>query len=264
MNRPGTRESAGRTRPESPRARGDFPLLPWLEHLAAHVPLANRDRDPEGVHQLRVAAGRLDTWLRLAGLRVYRDDLRWIRQRASAVRDLDVVLACRGPAAFKRWLRDRRVTERRGLLEALESPRLAALVEGLSLLPKLDRARARSSVAKLADRALRRGEELASDLEVTSFHALRRAARRLRYGLDWLGFDSREVKELQDALGEVNDAAVGLALLDACPQRRQLGAHRRALVSRLRAAQVRVVDDWLTRSVPASSPSRPSRPVRRR
>ncbi len=192
----------------------------WLGHLTHHAPIARAGLDLEGVHQVRVAGGRLDVFLRLGEWRVLRDDLRWLRSRASAVRDFDVLLARSVHAKFDEWLASERMVARAGLLEALESTRFTALVEALGVLPPLERrvanARrddARRKVDELARRALKKSASL------EAFHALRRATRRLRYAEDWLGAKRKDLERLQDALGALNDAAVAQRLFNEFPSR---------------------------------------------
>ncbi|MGJ4887175.1 CHAD domain-containing protein [Bradyrhizobium sp. HKCCYLRH3099] len=70
-----------------------------FHHLLQAMPAAEDGRDPEGVHQLRVALRRLRAALHLmrplgtsATLQGLEDDARWLAQNLSAARDLDVFL----------------------------------------------------------------------------------------------------------------------------------------------------------------------------
>lgn len=111
----------------------------WLQHLREHLPIAKEGRDPEGVHQVRVAVRRLRVWLRLAGLRVLEDDLAWLVRAAGEVRDLEVLLQNnRLPKAFRRWAASRLKEARARFEPLLETPRLAGLLQALSNLPPLD------------------------------------------------------------------------------------------------------------------------------
>jgi CHAD domain-containing protein len=217
-----------------------------VRHLEEHVPVARDGTDPEGVHQVRVAAGHLDTWLRLAGLSVLRDDLRWLRGHASSVRDVDVLLADEPPEAWVPWLVRRRAQERRRLVEALDAPRLQALLRAFSWLRPLDAAAARPGVARLARRALRAAERLeARPHDLERLHALRRALRRLRYGREWLGEPTGDLKRLQDAFGALNDLAVARRLVGEYRLRARLSDWVDALDARLASARDQALGVWV-------------------
>ncbi|MBI5431617.1 MAG: CHAD domain-containing protein [Planctomycetes bacterium] len=195
----------------------------WLEHLNRHLPIARAGLNREGVHQVRVSAARLETYLRLAARRSLRDDLRWLRERASAVRDLDVLLERELPAPFAEWLVGERLVARAGLIEALESPRLRALLEGWRWVPELAREDAAERRERLAVRAERRAHRaLDPKSGADAFHAVRRALRRLRYADEWLGRDVDALKALQESLGLLNDVSVARRLACECPCASQL------------------------------------------
>ena len=72
-------------------------LRSCLYHLLQSLPVAEDGRDPEGIHQLRVALRRLRSALdlmRLAGtltkLETLRSEARWLAQNLSAARDWDI------------------------------------------------------------------------------------------------------------------------------------------------------------------------------
>jgi CHAD domain-containing protein len=220
--------------------------LEWLRHLEEHVPVAREGSDAEGVHQLRVAAGHLDVWLRLAGWTVLRGDLRWLRHYASSVRDFDVLLAGSPPAAWVPWLRRRRAEARGRLVLVLDAPRLPALVRALSLVPPLAKAAATRGVAKLARRALKEAERLEKDpRDLERLHALRRDLRRLRYGLEWIGEPTSELKRLQDAFGALNDLAVALRIVGEYRLRARLADWTRGLEGKLAAARDQALGVWV-------------------
>lgn len=186
-----------------------IPATPWLEHLARHLPVARAGQDPEGVHQVRVAAARLAVWLRLGGRRMLADDLRWLRGSASEVRDLDVALGLGGPLAYLEDLRRRWAKARERMLVHLGSRRLPALMLALGYSPPIERAVAERRTARWLERAIRIGDRLdwigVVDGEL---HSYRRRVRRLRYALDWTGRKVKAVKDLSEELGAVNDLAV--------------------------------------------------------
>lgn len=211
----------------------------WIQHLRDHARLARAGTDPEGVHQVRVAAGRLSVWLEMSGRRMLRDDLAWLRSSASALRDLDVIderLATyvRGaselgpstaeipgspsPGELLDWrerLRDEREAARRNALRALSSARFGALLAALSFVPDVDEKTARASLSRFRARIERAALKLERAPEkIETLHRLRRAVRRMRYALEWLGDDPRALKELQEELGELNNGVMLLQHLE--------------------------------------------------
>lgn len=214
----------------------------WTAHLHAHAAPAGAGIAPEAVHQVRVAAGRLSVWLELGGRRMLRDDLAWLRRSASGTRDLDVVLEQLDPAFPKstaahsrssasiprgdptqasallspeRWSEWRaRLTQERAqacgaLLEALASTRFRSLQAALAWMPPLDAEVARAALRHFRRRVARADERLKhAGSDLGSLHRLRRAVRRMRYALEWVGDDARAWKALQDDLGALNDLAI--------------------------------------------------------
>jgi len=198
------------------RPKRAVPCKPWLERLV-HGAAAVRTRgDAEAVHELRVAIARLRSFLTLGGYRVLDDDLRWLRREAAEARDLDVTLALEPPSAVAEVLHDETGPARQKLRAALEASRTAALLESLALLPPVSTDQATERIRRLARKLLRRGDEAlaAHSGDVEALHALRRAARRLRFGLEWLGLRPLALIELQTALGEVGDRSIALRKLE--------------------------------------------------
>jgi len=186
-----------------------IPLDPWLHTLRDALPAAREAADPEAVHRMRTATRRLDVWLRLAGRARLRDDLRWLRRAAGPVRDLDALLGRDWPAREARRLRTLRTVARRALREALDDVRLQGLIVGLTVLPPLSASDAADRLAPLA-RAARALPPAEDDLE--ALHAVRRAVRRLRFGLDWVG-EPLDLAPVQDAFGELNDLTLAVRFL---------------------------------------------------
>ena len=213
-------------------------LEPELAHLRAALDLARVGRDPEGVHQVRVASRRLGVFLRLRGQRALGDDLRWLRTQAGSLRDIDVLLDQELPPPLATWLAEERRLARASLGAALTSARLAALLAALALQPPVPRAVARAHLPGLARAALVRGAALeSSPASPLALHALRRALRRLRYGAEWLRLPVDELRASQERLGAVNDLALLLRHVHACPQARGLadwGAGKKAELEGLR------------------------------
>lgn len=164
--------------------------------------------DPESAHDLRVAAGRLRVYLALAGWRVLRPDLRYLRRQAASLRDYDVALARTDlPPELAEFLAAAREMSRAELRTVLLSPRVEGLLLALAYLPELASKAAWHGLPELLEKVLRRGQVLDTPEQ---WHGLRRAVRNLRYALEWLGQDTAALKDLQDNLGEMGDL---LALL---------------------------------------------------
>lgn len=238
---PARARPAGAKRPRGVSARR------WLRHLARHVPIAIEGADDEGVHQVRVAAGRLAVWLELGGRSVLRDDLRALRRAAAPVRDADVLLAARPPKAFAAVLRERRETGRRTLVPFLRSPSVRALRQALALLPPVPRRTALAAVPRCVERVLRRGDALAAlpAPHDEDFHRLRRALRKLRYALEWLGADAGPVRALQASFGDLNDLATELRVLEETGAAAVVPAHAAALRVRLDGCRRDALAAWL-------------------
>lgn len=187
---------------------------PWSEHLRIHLPVSADGEDSEGVHQVRVAAARLRVWLRLGGLTVLEDDLRWLRDAASEVRDLDVLIGMGGATEYVEGLHRRWADARRGWLQALRSGRTQGLLQALYNLPPIEARRARRTTRRWQARTCQAGDALDwRDASEEELHAFRRGVRRLRYAREWIGPPDARIKELSEELGELNDLFVLRALL---------------------------------------------------
>ena len=223
-------------------------LRPWLDHLTKHIPIAKKGDDPEGVHQIRVATRRLNVWLDLAGRRVLRDDLRWLRRRAGVVRDIDVLLhEIKPPPPLAQWLEEELKQARRELLVVLDHPRLCGLLAALGDLPAIPEAEAHSRLARIVGMTFRRGlavEQVSCDL--IKIHRLRRGVRRLRYALEWLGEKPRPLKALQTVLGDVNDQTMTLRYLYRSPVRDSLEEYRTKVEAKLAHECAAARDAWIT------------------
>ncbi|HEX5465106.1 MAG TPA: CHAD domain-containing protein [Candidatus Limnocylindrales bacterium] len=208
------------------------------------------DEDPEIVHQARVATRRLRAIWRVFGdgftnraRRRHVRELRRVAARLGAVRDLDVLLA--GLEAFSAAARPvdreaigslreswqaRRAAARRALLATLDGPAYRrfradhlAFVEtagaGARDLPATSPARVRDTAASRiwsAYEALRAYDGSLRWADLETLHAMRMAAKRLRYALEAfrevLGPETsgliERVVALQDLLGALHDADV--------------------------------------------------------
>lgn len=225
-----------------------------LEQLLANAEGVAKSDDPEFVHQLRVALRRARSALRTfapvlgkARTRELRAALKETTAVAGRARDLDVFATQTLPAMAQatstplddvrlaRRLHAARERARQELVDALASPPLARALLGVSRIAHESAHRGgdgdvatycASRLAK-AGRALRRAASGFATLDAAGRHQLRIRAKRLRYALDACAalFGPKRVKrytaalsELQDALGDANDARVAAELL------REMGA----------------------------------------
>ena len=210
-------------------------------HLLQSLPAAEDGRNPEGVHQLRVALRRLRAALDLMGsvgslsnLDALGSEARWLAQDLSAARDWDVfqldtlptiARACPSVAGFDA-LADRRCAlfliglgnwiETRGWRSDVAAEDLGRLAE-----PAVNFAQ-RILSAQYA-KVLKRGRRFKS-LAAEELHRLRLATKRLRYLSEFLlplyedrkstRRFARRLAALQEELGAFNDMAVTASLLE--------------------------------------------------
>jgi len=222
------------------------------EVLLAYAPLARPEHGPEAVHQLRVAARRLRSCLRLfrpaldgPALRTLDASLRDFARALGEAREWDVFLtemgaeisAALGPE--RRWARFLRAAEARrqaayaSLRDMLEGPdfrsmvwqavRLAALRDWTATqeeIPPL-RVLAASLLAKRRRRLLKDGRAIET-LTDDALHELRLQAKRLRYAAElfaplWPGKPPRRflkrIAALQQVLGLANDTVSARSLM---------------------------------------------------
>lgn len=224
-------------------------LAAQADRIAAEDLRVRRD-EPDAVHQLRVAARRMRS-----ALQAYRPllDVRRTEPVVDALRELGRALA---PARDAEVLRERVLTglaalppelrlgraeafttrhfarveaeARAAVLTELDGDRYAALRAALDALldepPVTKRARGASGLrkgvaraekrlAKAVDAAVRPGPE-----QTEAVHAARKAGKRLRYATEVAGTKDKQLKRLQKALGEHQDAVVARGAL------RELGA----------------------------------------
>jgi CHAD domain-containing protein len=210
--------------------------------------------DSEFLHDWRVAVrrtrcllGQVKQVFPAGEVRRLRAELGWLARLTGPLRDLDVFLlllqdASEGPAAIdglqplERLLRERQAAEHARLVEGLDSPRARELLaEWEAFLARAPERHPEAPHArmKLADLAARRvlklhkriaaaGAALGLAAPAAELHALRIAAKKMRYVLDAARRVLAEapaaavlsaLKRLQQALGEANDAHVQAGLL---------------------------------------------------
>jgi CHAD domain-containing protein len=219
--------------------------------LVSHDRVVRLGKDPEGVHQARVAARRLRSDLRTFRPLLDRDwaealrvELEWLSGLLGPVRDADVLrerlqeridgMSDPEPVAGKVLLDAvdaDRAGGRRRLLGGLRSPRyedlLARLVSAAHepLPADGDDRRPVTSLGSLMERPwsslARRARGLGPDASDGALHAVRIRAKRVRYGAEALApvFGKRAsrfaaaAEALQEALGDHQDSVVATAWL---------------------------------------------------
>ncbi len=215
-------------------------LTHCLAHLLRNVPCVLRTRDPEGIHQMRVAMRRLRSALSIFGepfrpsLGVIEGEIRWLTAILGEARDLDVfhdeILK---PAAgalgdegrmiqLGAAVRARRRVAWSQALEALESERFRKLALDLGAATLLQpwatkgngaeaghgpaRDFADDHIAKRHAKVLKRGRKL-EELEPDERHKLRVRLKKLRYALDFFAcfYKTKALRVHQKRLSELQD-----------------------------------------------------------
>jgi len=223
-------------------------LAALFDTLQANVPGTLRDLDTEFLHDLRVAVRRTRSALKLTGdvlpggmAARFQPEFRWLGDLTTPTRDLDVYLlgypdmaaglvAATGDelAPFHAYLERSRTAAQRQLARGLRSARFARLTRDWPDAVTAAAARpgaTRPSAARLAAsrigrahrRVLRDGRAITATSPPESLHELRKRCKELRYLLEFFGslYDPgehwravRELKALQDCLGEFQDTQV--------------------------------------------------------
>jgi CHAD domain-containing protein len=209
--------------------------------MAANVGGAIDGRDPEYLHQLRVGIRRCRTVLRIFKASRLERRLRKLTRALGEARDWDVFVARFNKGRARRRLAHARCREvlssaefRAFFVEAQNWARGQSRDVESSLTP---------FAAKALDRLHRKALKRASRIDwhdAEGRHAVRIAARRLRYACDFFSpcfKDARRyvrgLADLQDLLGELNDIAVARRFKG--PER-ALDRRERALISELAPA----------------------------
>jgi CHAD domain-containing protein len=251
--RPG-KASAVQLTPAMPAAKALSAIFTsLLDALEANIPGAVRDIDTEFLHDLRIAVRWTRSALKLCGRalpdglsRTFRPEFRWLGGLTAPARDLDVYLLGFSPMAaglvgaaetdlgpFHDYLvRSRRVAYA-DLARGLRSARLRRLTSGWrAALADVRPVRRRPTAAQLAAerigaaqrRALAVGRLIHPASPAESLHELRKRCKELRYLVEMFGSlhdpaerwqAVRELKLLQDCLGEFQDAEVQKAEIRA-------------------------------------------------
>jgi CHAD domain-containing protein/adenylate cyclase class IV len=245
-------------------------LTNQLRELLRHDPGVRLGDDPEDVHQYRVATRRSRALIRatkpMLGDRLVSlgGELKWLAGLLGPVRDRDVLIdrlarevpklgpERSGGEALVAVLEDERARLHDELLEALNSERyfelLDAFASAVAVLPKAKSdLQARTIAAKGFKELVRTAKGLPGDPTDAEVHALRIAAKRARYAAELAATGNagkqvrrylKSLKQLQDIVGDHQDAAVAELTLRKLGRRRSaLAAGRLIELERLRRAK---------------------------
>lgn len=239
----------------------------WTE-VIANLPGTIADVDTEFLHDLRVAVRRTRSVLKLLGdvlaegtVERFADEFRWLGDVTTPTRDLDVYLldidrlaaAVSTPeslSAFADHLRQRRRQARTELVRSLRSPRVADLDTDwtAALTAALQRSEPGAPTAgDLADQRLhaiyrkvaKRARAIDEQSPSEDVHTLRKRCKELRYLLEVFRplcrpemhkLIIKDLKKLQDVLGEFQDGEVQAAGLREYAQQMIDGGEHRAAV----------------------------------
>jgi CHAD domain-containing protein len=252
---------------EALRAR----LRAQLWAMLANDPGTRLGRDPESLHDMRVAARRARALLRTGrplfanDVTTLENELRWLGEKLGAVRDLDVLVErLRGAAdrleeddrraarTMLRTLDRRRAAARTALLKALGSERYYAFLDSFAAqIDALSPASTDVTLADIAKHELKklneRARATAGDAPDDELHALRKRGKRVRYAFELAGDGSvvKRAKAFQDVLGEHQDSVVAESTLRDLAARTPAGAMVAGrLLERERAARSEARSDW--------------------
>lgn len=212
-----------------------------LAQFDANIAPVLRDRDTEGVHQMRVAMRRLRSAIGLFAdmldgerLSPLLEDLRWLNGPLGRKRDLDVFIgetlvplqalphASTGLQHLSTVLEDRRAAAQQALQSALVAPRLAAfrlnfetfldaVLEGSAVkaagIAAQPAPRFAAAVLQHRRKKLRKLGKRHDTLETEALHELRIRAKKLRYAAEFFrgAFGRKESRRFIAALAQLQD-----------------------------------------------------------
>jgi CHAD domain-containing protein len=210
-------------------------LREQLHEILAQDPGTRLGRDPESLHDMRVAVRRSRALLRTGAPLCKNDldevagELRWLGEMLGAVRDLDVLLARlraeiesldvpedrTTAGGLLRALEGERRRARRALLKALAGERYLALLDRFAeTIDRLAPSEVGATLEELARRELKklRKEARAAGAEPAdgALHSLRKKGKRARYAYELAGRPRvvKRAKAFQDVLGAHQDSVV--------------------------------------------------------
>jgi len=221
----------------------DKKLRELMENLASAMRQIGESPKPDDVHDLRVAIRRLEQALKVCKGQLPRTQVKALRRRlkdlfskAGSVRDYDIagelLLERRSPAnsGLKPRIRASRKRAAKNLRSALQRRSLLKRVSrwydnlagsgGLKLEPPP--VVAGKVLPRLAELFFQKGELAAASGPGKQLHKFRIQSKEFRYtlelflsvygseGEEWI----REIKELQTALGDINDCRTVLSMAD--------------------------------------------------
>lgn len=257
--------------PAEPLAALRARLHAQLRAILANDPGTRLGRDPESLHDMRVAVRRSRALLR-AGSPLYTtdvsaltDELKWIGEKLGSVRDLDVLLERLRVEAdtldsddrttarcLLRTLERRRTGARTALLRALASERYLTLLDRFAQeIDGLASSGAETTLEAIAEKELKKlrkqVREIPDEPSDHELHSLRKRGKRVRYAYELAGDGAvvKRAKSFQDVLGEHQDSVVAEATLRelaATAPERAIVAGR--LIERERAVRAEARSNW--------------------
>jgi CHAD domain-containing protein len=261
-----------RQKPKTPFEKLRALLREQLDAILAHDPGTRLGRDPESLHDMRVAVRRARALLRAGASLLETDaqtlvgELKWLGSVLGDVRDLDVLLdrvraevteldpADRAAAdPLLRSLDRQRTHVRRTLLQALDGERYALVLDRFeATLAELEPATTGLTLDELAKRQMTKLSRAVKALDPQPadavLHDLRKRGKRVRYAHELSGATKvvKGAKKLQDVLGEHHDSVVAeerlRALAHDAPPDQALAAGR--LIERERARRAEARASW--------------------
>jgi CHAD domain-containing protein len=209
-------------------------LREQLREIERHDPGTRLGRNPDSLHDMRVAVRRMRALLR-AGKELVETDTAALGERLKElgrvlgeVRDLDVLIdhleseaaelgeedAARARPLLA-VLRKERSRNRRRMLALLRSDEYLALLDDTArTIEELEPSDSDASLGDLADKAFKKARKAVRGLPDEpgdeELHSVRKKGKRARYAAELAGRKAfvKRAKELQDVLGEHQDAIV--------------------------------------------------------
>jgi len=250
-------------------------LAEQYARLLAHDPGTRLGTDAEDLHQMRVATRRARAYLRVAKplleeswTNELRDELGWLGSELGPARDLDVLVAHvreevaglgtdgEALAPLVESLEKERVAARSAAVAALSDPRYFALLDRLDAADPVAVEEADDTLAGLwwsQFKRTRKGfRKLGPDSGDDELHAARILVKRARYSAELaereLGRKGEKfvdaAKELQDVLGDHQDAHVAEAYVNAWAEREPAADAAARLLEREGERRRQARADW--------------------